>query len=383
MFKRYDLAIINRTFWPNGKVLGESLLRFGELALTKRNKVIVIAQHKPGILNKKEEKRKSLSFILRSCTSRSDSSSKLFIRILDSTVFALWVVYNLLITRPRIIYVATDPPIIIPFIVLIYSKIFNGSYAYHLQDIHPELTNIVVRINPIIFKFLKSIDALVIRHAKKIITITETMKNEIIKRSNCKSNIYLVDNPSFNFKETDQIKIKGFIFSGNLGRLQLVPLLLKSIDQYKAKGGTLPFVFNGGGLFSRETHELSKKYKDVKYLTEINAQEANKIISTYEWALLPIEGEASRYAFPSKTSSYLVCGSKILSISSNQSNIARWVTTNKYGINVIPNIENIVDTFFKIESGHSIKVKKIDSDNFSINRFVQNIYDIVFDIKNL
>ena len=119
MFKRYDLAIINRTFWPNGKVLGESLLRFGELALTKRNKVIVIAQHKPGILNKKEEKRKSLSFILRSCTSRSDSSSKLFIRILDSTVFALWVVYNLLITRPRIIYVATDPPIIIPFIVLL------------------------------------------------------------------------------------------------------------------------------------------------------------------------------------------------------------------------------------------------------------------------
>lgn len=378
MFKRYDLAIINRTFWPNGKVLGESLLRFGELANKKSNKVIVIAQHKPSILNKKEVKRKSLSFILRSCTSRSDSSSKLFIRIFDSIVFALWVVYNLFITRPRIIYVATDPPIIIPFIVLIYSKIFNGSYTYHLQDIHPELTNIVVRINPIIFKFLRGIDALVIRHAKKIITISETMKNEIIKRSNCKSNIYLVDNPSFNFKETNQIKIKGFIFSGNLGRLQLLPLLLKSIDQYKAKGGTLPFVFNGGGLFSKETHELSKKYKDVKYLTEINAQEANKIISTYEWALLPIEEEASRYAFPSKTSSYLVCGSKILSICSNQSNIARWVTTNEYGINVIPNIENIVEMFFKIENGLSIKVKKIDKDNFAINHFVQNIYDIVF-----
>lgn len=383
MFKRYDLVIINRTFWPEGQVLGEALLQLGEKAISKDKEVVVICQNKNNLIEQAKQSDRGINLLFRSCKLRSDSSSNLFLRLIDAIIFSLWVFWNLLITRPNRIYVSTDPPVIVPFIVFLYSKIFKSSYTYHLQDIHPELTNIVVRLNSLVFSFLKKIDVLVMRNASSIITITETMKKEIIYRSNTKSNIYLINNPSISLDSSVKVKTKGFIFSGNLGRLQRIPLLIKSIDKYNHKGGVLPFLFVGGGLYSSEIHFLSKKYENVNYVGKVDAKKAHDLVSKYEWALLPIDDEATRYAFPSKTSSYLSSGLKLLSICSNHTNIAKWVLDNNLGINSLPNIDDLVEIFFKIENGLIVNNSTFDNNYFSINRFTEKIYNIVFDTKKV
>ena len=382
-FKRYDLAIINRSFWPKNQIIGESLLQLGESASNKGKDVVIITQHAGSLKKIAEKFGRGSDLLFRSCKSRSDSSTKLMFRIIDAVVFMLWVFWNLLVTRPKNIYVSTDPPLIVPFVVFIYSKISKASYVYHLQDIHPEAANIVVKLNPMLFSFLKKIDGLVIRHASSIITITQTMKDEIVTRSNTKSHIYLIDNPTASFDRFTQLKIKGFIFSGNLGRLQRIPLLLKSIDKYKAKGGILPFLFIGGGVFANEIQELSKKYTDIEYGGLVDAKKANELTLGYEWALLPIDDEVTKYAFPSKTSSYVSCGVKILSICSNHTSVAKWVLNNNYGVNSLPNINDIVSVFFKIENGLTINNEPADRDYFSIERFVQNISNVVFDTEEV
>jgi hypothetical protein len=221
------------------------------------------------------------------------------------------------------------------------------------------------------------------RHASSIITITQTMKDEIIARSNTKSDIYLIDNPAISFDGSVQLKTKGFVFSGNLGRLQRISLLLKSIDKYKLEGGILPFLFVGGGLYSNDAYLLSTKYGDVTYAGKVDAKKANELSSAYEWALLPIDDEATKYSFPSKTSSYLSCGLKLISVCSNQTSVAQWVLNNHFGMNSLPNIDDLVDVFFKIENGLTVNDITFDRDYFSINRFVQNIYNVVFDIKKV
>ena len=380
-FKRYDLAIINRSFWPKNQIIGESLLQLGENASNKGKDVVIITQHTGSLKKIAKKFGRGSNLLFRSCKSRSDSSTKLMFRIIDAVVFMLWVFWDLLVTRPKKIYVSTDPPLIVPFIVFIYSKISKSSYVYHLQDIHPEAANIVVKLNPMLFSFLKKIDGLVIRHASSIITITQTMKDEIVARSNTKSHIYLIDNPTASFDRSTQSKIKGFIFSGNLGRLQKIPLLLKSIEKYKAEGGMLPFLFIGGGVYANEIQELSKKYTDIEYGGLVDAKKANELTLGYEWALLPIDDEVTRYAFPSKTSSYVSCGVKILSICSNHTSVAKWVLNNNYGVNSPANIYDIVSIFFKIENGLTINNKLSDCDYFSVERFVKNISNVVFDAK--
>jgi hypothetical protein len=380
-FKRYDLAIINRSFWPKNQIIGESLLQLGESASNKGKDVVIITQHTGSLKKIAKKFGRGSNLLFRSCKSRSDSSTKLMFRIIDAVVFMLWVFWDLLVTRPKKIYVSTDPPLIVPFVVFIYSKISKASYVYHLQDIHPEAANIVVKLNPMLFSFLKKIDGLVIRHASSIITITQTMKDEIIARSNTKSHVYLIDNPTASFDRSTQSKIKGFIFSGNLGRLQKIPLLLKSIEKYKAEGGMLPFLFIGGGVYANEIQELSKKYTDIEYGGLVDAKKANELTLGYEWALLPIDDEVTRYAFPSKTSSYVSCGVKILSICSSHTSVAKWVLNNNYGVNSPANIYDIVSIFFKIENGLTINNKLSDCDYFSVERFVKNISNVVFDAK--
>ena len=46
------------------------------------------------------------------------------------------------------------PPVLVPFIVMLIQQGFGARYIYHLQDIHPEATNVVLPVRPIVFRFL-------------------------------------------------------------------------------------------------------------------------------------------------------------------------------------------------------------------------------------
>ena len=376
--KRYDLVIINRSFWPTGMTIGESLLQLGEKTVHDGKSTVVITQSSKNLKKITKESGRGSGIIFKTCVPRSNSSTKLYYRIFDVLIFMFWVIWNLILTRPKNIYVSTDPPLIVPFVVFLYSKISGSSYIYHLQDIHPEVTKTVVKLNPMLFTFFKKIDNLVIRNASSIITINETMKNEIIARSKTKSKIHLVDNPAVSVAGIVQEKIKGFVFSGNAGRLQRIPLLLKSINRYKEEGGVLPFLFVGAGIYSDEIRILSNKYKDIKYKGLVDTNTANDLTSGYEWALLPIEDEVTKYAFPSKTSSYLSCGLNIISICAEQTSVAKWIVNNNHGINILPKVDNIVDIFFKIENGLTINKKTVDQDYYSIKNFIYKIFNIIF-----
>ena len=376
--KRYDLAIINRSFWPTGMTIGESLLQLSEKTVHDGKSVVVISQSSKNLKKISAESGRGLGVTFKACIPRSDSSTKLYYRIFDVLIFMFWVIWNLILTRPKNIYVSTDPPLLVPFVVFLYSKISGSSYVYHLQDIHPEVGKAVTKLNPMLFAFFKKIDGLVIRNASSIITITQTMKNEIITRSKPTSKIHLMDNPTSTRVSINLGKINGFVFSGNAGRLQRIPLLLKSIKKYKEQGGVLPFLFIGAGVYSDEIRTLSNKYKDITHKGLVDTNTASDLTSKYEWALLPIEDEVTKYAFPSKTSSYASCGLNILSICSEQTSVAKWVVNNNYGINILPKVDDIVDVFFKIENGLTINKKNVDKNYYSIDKFVYKIFNIIF-----
>jgi len=80
------------------------------------------------------------------------------------------------------VYVASDPPVLVPFVVAIYCRLFDAQYVYHLQDIHPEAANIVVPLNGLVMKLLLAIDNYILRHAKALVTLSEDMKSHLLVR---------------------------------------------------------------------------------------------------------------------------------------------------------------------------------------------------------
>ena len=380
---RADIAIINRSFWPIYPVIGEALLRFAEKSASQQ-KVSVILQDHAGIRKELRKYNRGEGVKFYPGKAWSNSASSVFRRIADALFFMVWVMGVLLWTRPRTVYVSTDPPVIVPFIVMLYSKVFRADYVYHLQDIHPEATNVVIPVNPLAYRTLRWLDGVTMRHADQLITITDGMAEEIIFRSGTRTTVRVIQNPAVSFDTVDasRPKKKGFSFCGNAGRLQRIPLVIDAITRYLESGGKLEFAFAGGGVHAPRLQKLALRYPQVRYLGQVSATEAAQLNADYEWALLPIEDEVTRYAFPSKSSSYVFSGAFILAICGRGTSVAQWVETNRLGVVVEPDVDSLVNAFREIET-QEITTEGLDrdrlelKDNLSFDRFVENLAQVL------
>ncbi len=380
---RRDLVIINRSFWPIYPVIGEALLQFAEI-VSNDCSVSVIMQDHSGIREQLDKHQRGANVEFFPCKAWSNSSSRVVVRAFDAFLFMCWVFVTLLRSRPKMVYVSTDPPVLVPFIVMVYACVFRSSYIYHLQDIHPEAANVVVRVHPIIFRFLQWIDIIVMKKASVLITVTEDMANEIRRRSGVSSQIHVVTNPavSYDLVNRPREKISGVAFCGNAGRLQRISLVLEGVSKYLDTGGTLRFAFAGGGIYAGEIRVLAEKYNEVRYFGQISATEAAQINCNYQWALLPIEDEVTRYAFPSKSSCYLLAEANIFAICGENTSVAKWVKGNDIGIVVRPKVWCIVKSLREIEakkvviSGYRKNYSNMIQ-NLSFDHFIERLRELI------
>lgn len=352
------VAIINRSFWPVYPVIGEALLRFAEGAATQGHSVSVIIQDHDGIKERLAEADRGKGICFYPAKALTTSSSLVIGRAFDAVFFMLWVLAILLWVRPSKIYISTDPPVVVPFIVMLYSRLFGAEYIYHLQDIHPEAANVAIPVNKWLYKILLKMDQLSMRNAKCLITITEQMLTTIRARSNTSVPVHVLDNPAISFDgvDTTKNKIPGFSFCGNAGRLQRIPLMLDAIAAYFERGGTLEFMFVGGGVHADHLKAFAERFPYFHYSGLVSPTEAAQINADYTWALLPIEDDVTRYAFPSKSSSYVFSGAKILAVCGENTSVAQWVNKNRVGMVAEPTIDSVTDAFFAIERGESVGV---------------------------
>lgn len=356
------LAIINRSFWPVYPVIGEALLRFAEQQVAVRPVSIILQDH-ADIRSQLARHGRGQGIDFHPCKAWSVSGSSIARRVLDAAFFMLSVFFLLLWKRPGLVYVSTDPPVLVPFIVMCYCKLSGACYVYHLQDIHPEATRVVMPVNPLVFRFFRWLDGVTMRHAALLITITDEMASEIRARSATRAPVRLLPNPSVAFDDIAMpvVKQPGFTFCGNAGRLQRIPLLIEAIDSYCARGGRLPFVFAGGGVYAHELAALAARHANVEYLGQVSAQQAAQLNATYQWALLPIEDEVTRYAFPSKSSSYVFSGAFIAAICGEQTSVAQWVRAHRLGL-VVPADAGALSAFFDDAENEQLDTASLDVD---------------------
>ncbi len=357
------IMIINRSFWPIYPVLGEALLRLAE-ELSEAYDVTVVMQDHVGIKGELRKQSRGQNVNFYPVKSWSNSASGIIVRALDSVYFMIAIFLILIKLQPNKLYVSTDPPVLVPFLVMIYCSLFRRRYIYHVQDIHPEATRVVIPLNAIIFKILQVMDRSVVKNAHKVVTINAEMAKELRNRGPTRGPIHTIDNPavSFDLVHMRRNKIKGFSFCGNAGRLQRMPLLIEAIEIYLCGGGKLKFAFAGSGVHQNEIQRLAEEYENVEFFGLITASEAAQLNADYQWAILPIEDEVTRYAFPSKASSYAVAGSLILAVCSDFTSVAKWVKDNCLGLVVEPKVEKLVEVFGNIELG------KFDAESFDLNR---------------
>lgn len=348
--KEPTTAIVSRSFWPDNPAIGEALLLLAE-SLGKQSDSLVITQVSKSFHELIKNSSRGENVIFSTLPSLTDSSSPIVLRIGELLLFTGFTFASLVWHKPDQVYVATNPPVFTPLAVRWYCGIFNKKYIYHLQDIHPEITSIVTGKRNVITQLISHIDTKTVAKASSIITLTEQMRSYINKRAKRVLTIKLLPNPSVQGAESEAKinRVKGFVYCGNAGRLQRIPLLIEAIKKYLDEGGSLPFVFAGGGLFKDDLQQLANTYANVTYKGVLSAHNASRLLHEYSFGLMPIEDEVTDYAFPSKSSSYVFSGCEVIAICGKDTSVASWVRENELGYVVEPEIEALTNLFHKLE----------------------------------
>ena len=87
----------------------------------------------------------------------------------------------------------------------------------------------------------------------------------------------------------------------------------------------------------------------MSYLGILPADEAASLLRQYSFGLMPIEDEVTKYAFPSKSSSYVFSGCQVVAICGKATSVAEWVDSNKLGYVAEPDEESLVNLFHELE----------------------------------
>lgn len=375
MRKKTDLAIVNRSFWPHSQTIGEGLLQYAEAA-ARSHSVVVITQSNEDLVARMAQAGRGQGVGVRACRAFTTSASHLLKRIAEAVYFMLCVFVTLLRTRPATVYVATNPPVVVPFIVAVYCRLAGATYIYHLQDIHPEIANIVVPLNRWVFRLLQAIDNYTLRHAAALITLSEDMRDYLVTRSGTRRPIHLLDNPGVS-APAEGPRDRDVVFCGNAGRVNHIPLLRDAIQTYLDQGGAMRFTFAGGGLHAPAIKALADARDGVDYLGVISAREAAALVSRHRWALLPIEDEVTRYAFPSKSSGYVLSATPMLAVCGTQTSVARWVERHRVGLVCRPDLDALVDCFFRMEQLQvDFEFPQEIMSNLSLQRFAERLVEL-------
>ena len=359
--------------WPDGQVIGEALRQLSIL-LAEDFQVEVVGQSRS---KGKASADGASSLSAKIARSWASSSSSISVRIFDAIFFGFWVVFRLLLFRPRRVYVATDPPVIIPFIAACYCRLTGAKLLYHVQDIHPEIANTLLEMNPIVYKALASLDCFALRSSAAIVTLSDDMRKTLIGREAGVPSVEILPNPAIFFQSTCDNKDLDFVFCGNAGRLQLIPDLVAGIELYLSLGGGMRFDFAGGGANVEMIIELASKFDSVTYHGLLDAESAMVLMQRGRWGLMPISTSIACLAFPSKSSSYLMAGCSIVCISEQETSIASWVESNDFGIAVSSSPIHLAELFRRVEfspqsyiAGYS---RKELADVFSVSSFASRL----------
>ena len=278
---------------------------------------------------------------------------------------AFWFV--LLGRKYNIVTVSTAPPVILAFLIAIVCKFRGFKLIYHCMDIHPEIGRISGEFrSKMVFKILSWMDGFTCRVASKIIVLSEDMKNSLLLRNKgLASKIKIINNYDLSSNEILKQeffdvndKKKRVIFAGNIGRFQHLDSFVLALKNNQILDN-FELLFVGEGAALDDMKILAKGLEgQIRFIPHQPIAIARQMIAEADIAIVSLQDEVIRYAFPSKTMTYLSEGTPILAMVEKNSELAEFVSSKGLGAVVIPGDTDGIYKFFKSLSENQLEFNR-------------------------
>jgi len=264
------------------------------------------------------------------------------VRVFNVLVYCISLFFYILRARADVVSAATFPPVLAAWTASLAARLCGARFVYHVQDIHPEVSIYSGgRLGRgLLSRLLVLLDNQTLRRASAIVTLSEDMADTLRARNLGMLPITLINNPALGLNgdlvapPPELVKAAGttrVIFAGNLGRFQNLSLLAEGVALCFDSYPELELMFLGDGMVLSELKARWGDHPQVRFAPFLPFAQAQGIIKGADIGLVSLSSNIYRVAYPSKISTYLDLGLRILALVEPKSQIARYIKQHATG----------------------------------------------------
>ena len=281
-----------------------------------------------------------------------ESKRNYVVRALNMLLFMCAIIGHILFRRKKnrydLVMASTMPPVLVAATARKCVHLRGGKFFYHMMDIYPEIafTSGMAK-KGLLTNILTRIDRNNCMQAEKVVVLSSDMRDAIAARGLPTENVEILNNfqlqsfdgegamPEGLEKPEDSFRI---LFAGNLGRFQGLETMLEAmalLDDLPA----VRFDLLGDGIGRAPLEQLagSRRNQSIFFHGYQPIENTVHVIRDCDLGLIALNPEIYRYAYPSKTMTYLGVGAPILLVIEAESELAKMVEQERIGYHVEQN----------------------------------------------
>ncbi|MCX6291726.1 MAG: glycosyltransferase family 4 protein [Bacteroidetes bacterium] len=278
----------------------------------------------------------------------------------------------------KIIY-ANTWPLLAQYYTVLACKKFNIPVVMHVQDVYPEsLTNKFPLIRRLLNYLLLPIDRFVLRHATKIIAISDQMKQYLAEtRKIDQRKIFVVrnwqdENSFMSFRKSAPVTKKNenpftFMYLGNMGVASGVDLLLDAFAA--AQPANCRLIIAGSGSQKELLEKKAAGMVDVHIeFRQVPDGKVPEMQDEADVLLLPLKRGAAKSSIPSKLAAYMFSGKPVIGCVDESSDTAACIKDSGCGYVVEPeNINQLSACMKEMVNLPKEKLEKMGGNGFAFS----------------
>lgn len=267
-----------------------------------------------------------------------------------------------IVSNADVIFVDSTPPTQ-GLMASMVKKIKKIPIVYNLQDVFPDsmVTAGFTKENSIIWKIGRMIENITYKNADHIITISDSMRENILKKgvkeekvsTICNwidiDKVFPIDKDKNKIYEEFAIPRDKFVvlYAGNFGAAQGADIILKvaqNVQEYKE----ICFVVFGGGSEFYDFKIKSSVCENIIVNKLLPIERVSEVYSVGDIALITCKKGVGKNGMPSKTWSILACNTSVVASFDVESDLARVIKKANAGITIEPeNVNELTQAILK------------------------------------
>lgn len=324
---------IHRYYWPDTPPYASLLRSIVARWAHDGHEVDVLSSqpsYKPELANERRPRVERVDGVrVRRVAMRPDRSSRPR-RLANVLRFPLLAAARVLLgPRYGVVMCSTAPPVLLGWLVSAAARARRARFVYHCMDLHPEIGALSGEFaHPVLRRLLARMELATCRRAWRVVVLSEDMRRSVLERdAGLADRVVVLTN--FEIPDHDAAPAESasplppadgpvrVVFAGNLGRFQGLESIAEAVLGPDPELDDVQLVLMGEGAAKPALERLvaaapQERRGRVVLLPHGPAAQARALLRTADVGLVSLTPGVIRYAFPSKTATYLSEGLPLL-----------------------------------------------------------------------